>query len=82
MSLKLKDAPASRVSKKTQAFLAKPKKLLIGGDWQKAASGKNFESYDPSTGDVLAHAAEGDAEDINLAVAAARRMMVSTCSSL
>jgi phenylacetaldehyde dehydrogenase len=73
MSLKLKDAPASRVSKKTQAFLAKPKKLLIGGDWRKAASGKTFDSYDPSSGEVLARAAEGDAEDIDLAVAAARR---------
>jgi phenylacetaldehyde dehydrogenase len=73
MSLKTKDAPASRVSKKTRDFIAKPKKLLIGGDWLKAASGKTFESYDPSTGEVLAKAAEGDAEDINLAVAAARR---------
>jgi phenylacetaldehyde dehydrogenase len=73
MSLKLKDAPAGRVSKKTRDFLAKPKKLLIGGDWQKAAEGKDFESYDPATGDVLAHAAEGGAEDIDRAVAAARR---------
>ncbi|WP_035609083.1 aldehyde dehydrogenase family protein [Haloferula sp. BvORR071] len=73
MSLKTKDAPASRVSKKTRDFLAKPKKLLIGGDWHKAANGKTFDSFDPSTGEVLAQAAEGDAEDINLAVAAARR---------
>ena len=73
MSLKTKDAPASRVSKKTREFLAKPKKLLIGGDWLKSANGKTFDSFDPSTGEVLARAAEGEAEDINLAVAAARR---------
>src|SRR5690349_9946648 len=73
MSLKTKEAPASRVSKKTRDFIAKPKKLLIGGDWQKSANGKTFDSFDPSSGEVLARVAEGEAEDINLAVAAARR---------
>ncbi len=73
MSLKLKDAPASRVSKTTRDFLAKPKKLLIGGDWIKSASGKTFDSFEPATGEVLAKAAEGGAEDIDHAVVAARR---------
>lgn len=73
MSLKTKEAPASRVSKKTREFIAKPKKLLIGGDWLKSANGKTFDSFDPSSGEVLAKVAEGEAEDINLAVAAARR---------
>ena len=49
------------------------KRMLIGGEWVKAASGKTFESRNPATGDLLATVAEGDAEDINRAVAAARR---------
>ncbi|MFQ6637362.1 hypothetical protein Gotur_012834 [Gossypium turneri] len=36
-------------------------------------TGKTFPTYDPRTGDVIAHVAEGDAEDINRAVSAARK---------
>ena len=36
------------------------------------ASGKMFETYNPTTGDVIAHVAEGDAADVDRAVAAAR----------
>ena len=49
------------------------KKMLIDGQWVAAASGKTFESRNPATGELLATVAEGDAEDINRAVAAARR---------
>jgi aldehyde dehydrogenase (NAD+) len=49
------------------------KKMLIDGKWVDAASGKKFETFNPATGEVLATVAEGDAEDINRAVAAARR---------
>src|ERR1700689_4054699 len=49
------------------------KKMLIGGQWVDAASGKKFETLNPATGEVLAIVAEGDAEDINRAVAAAHR---------
>ncbi|KAL4384286.1 hypothetical protein GQ457_15G003330 [Hibiscus cannabinus] len=48
-------------------------KLLINGDYVDSASGKTFPTYDPRTGDVIAHVAEGDAEDINRAVSAARK---------
>src|SRR6187399_47064 len=47
--------------------------MLIDGKWVDAASGKRFESRNPATGELLATVAEGDAEDINRAVAAARR---------
>jgi phenylacetaldehyde dehydrogenase len=50
-----------------------PKKLFIGGKWVEAASGKTFATLDPSTGEVLAQVAEGGAEDIDRAVAAARK---------
>ena len=49
------------------------KKMLIDGQWVDAASGKRFETLNPATGELLATVAEGDAEDINRAVAAARR---------
>src|SRR5215813_8753159 len=51
----------------------KPNRMLINGQWVEAASGKTFDSINPSTGETLAVVAEGDAEDINRAVTAARR---------
>ncbi|GAU19656.1 hypothetical protein TSUD_185720 [Trifolium subterraneum] len=45
---------------------------LINGQFVDAASGKTFPTYDPRTGEVIARVAEGDAEDINRAVSAAR----------
>jgi acyl-CoA reductase-like NAD-dependent aldehyde dehydrogenase len=50
-----------------------PKKLFIGGKWVESASGKTFATLDPSTGELLANVAEGGAEDIDRAVAAARK---------
>ncbi|PIA62100.1 hypothetical protein AQUCO_00200240v1 [Aquilegia coerulea] len=47
--------------------------LLIDGKFVDAASGKTFPTLDPRTGEVIAHVAEGDKEDINRAVAAARK---------
>ncbi len=51
----------------------RPKQLFIGGKWVDSASGKTFNTLDPSTGEVLAKVAEGDVEDIDRAVLAARR---------
>jgi aldehyde dehydrogenase (NAD+) len=45
---------------------------FIGGKWVPAASGKTFETIHPATEEVIAEVAEGDAEDIDAAVAAAR----------
>ncbi len=50
----------------------KPKRMLIGGQWVDALSGKTFDSVNPSTGKVIAQLAEGAAGDVDLAVAAAR----------
>ncbi|MDQ2764730.1 MAG: aldehyde dehydrogenase family protein, partial [Pseudomonadota bacterium] len=56
------------------AFLdGKAKRMLIDGKWVEAASGKTFQSLNPATGEVLADVAEGDQEDIDRAVEAARR---------
>ncbi len=54
-----------------------PVKMLIGGQWVESASGKTFETMNPSTGEVLAHVAEGDSEDVNRAVTAARKAFES-----
>lgn len=51
----------------------KPKRLFIDGRWIEAASGKTFDTVNPSTGMVLTSVAEGDAEDMDRAVEAARR---------
>lgn len=46
---------------------------FIGGQWIPAQSGKTFDTLDPSTEEVIASVAEGDAADIDLAVKAARQ---------
>jgi aldehyde dehydrogenase (NAD+) len=64
---------SSDCSDAVQAFLgAAPKRLLIGGEWVAAASGKTFETRNPATGELLAHVAEAGSEDVDRAVAAAR----------
>src|SRR5271167_1437549 len=60
------------LDKNTEAFIATPRQLFINGQWRDAASGKTFETPDPATGETLARIAEGDSEDINRAVRAAR----------
>ncbi|MEL6150390.1 MAG: aldehyde dehydrogenase family protein [Chloroflexota bacterium] len=55
------------------AFLDREQKLLIGGEWVAAASGKTFATENPADGSVLCHVAEGDSEDVDRAVTAARK---------
>ena len=57
----------------TAQFLKTPKRMLIANNWVESVSGKTFEVYNPATGEVLAHVAEGDARDIDLAVRAANK---------
>lgn len=47
--------------------------LLIDGQWQPCASGAALEVDDPATGKRIARIAAGGAEDVDRAVAAARR---------
>ncbi len=56
-----------------EAFIGTPRQMFIDGHWVDAASGKTFDTPNPATGETLARVAEGDAEDINRAVSAARR---------
>src|SRR3954462_2571770 len=54
-------------------FIGRTSQILIDGKWSNAASGKTFDTYNPATGEVLARVAEGDREDIDRAVKAARK---------
>ncbi|XP_073942848.1 aldehyde dehydrogenase 1A1-like [Choristoneura fumiferana] len=47
-------------------------KLFINNEWVDAKSGKTFATYTPHDGSVIAHVAEGDKADIDLAVSAAK----------
>ncbi|GBD47129.1 aldehyde dehydrogenase family protein [Methylopila sp. Yamaguchi] len=49
------------------------KQLIIDGKHVDAQAGRTFETRNPATGELLADVAEGDAADIEIAVAAARR---------
>ena len=61
------------LDRNVEEFIGAPRQLFINGQWAEAASGKTFETPDPATGETLARVAEGEAEDINRAVKAARR---------
>jgi betaine-aldehyde dehydrogenase len=45
---------------------------FINGKWEPAASSKTFPVYDPSTEEVIAHVAAGEAADVDRAVKSAR----------
>ncbi len=60
------------VDQTVEQFTGTPRQLFINGQWAEAASGKTFATPNPATGDTLARVAEGDAEDIDRAVRAAR----------
>ena len=54
-------------------FLGSPRKMFINGQWVDAASGKTFPVYNPATGESIVQVAEGEKEDIDRAVKAARK---------
>jgi len=60
------------ISSKTSAWLKRPKRNLINGEWVPAATGKLFETLNPATGSLLAKVPDSEREDINRAVEAAR----------
>jgi phenylacetaldehyde dehydrogenase len=80
MKIKLTSSRKSRLTPRVTAprfNLGKTRRLLIDGAWIPAASGQTFSTRNPATGDVLCEIAAGDREDIDLAVAAARRAFES-----
>jgi phenylacetaldehyde dehydrogenase len=67
----------AQVHNSVAEFLSRPRKMFINNKWAESASGKIFPTYNPATGEVLAQVAEGDREDINRAVKAARKAFES-----
>jgi phenylacetaldehyde dehydrogenase len=65
--------PSARASTELTRWLKRPRPNLINGQWVPAASGKTFETLNPADGLLLARVADSGPEDINRAVAAARR---------
>ncbi|MGA7617654.1 MAG: aldehyde dehydrogenase family protein [Thermoanaerobaculia bacterium] len=63
-------------------FLASPRRILIGGRWVEAQSGRTFDDIDPATGEVLATVWEAGKAEVDLAVTAARRALEGTWGSL
>jgi aldehyde dehydrogenase (NAD+) len=53
-------------------------KLYIDGQWRDASGGKTYDDVNPWTGGVIAQAADASAEDVNAAIAAARRAFDET----
>jgi phenylacetaldehyde dehydrogenase len=68
---------APEIQTNVTEFLRKPRKMLIGGKWVEAVSGKTFATYNPASGEVLAQVAEGEKADVDLAVKAARQAFES-----
>lgn len=57
----------------TRSFLAKPAKMLIGGQWRDAVAGEVLPSIDPATGRIIANFPAGSSADADEAVRAARQ---------
>jgi aldehyde dehydrogenase (NAD+) len=70
----LEYGPAPESPDMANLWLQKRDNMLdhfIGGDWVVPDSGEYFPSHNPSNGDLLAVVADGNATDVNRAVAAA-----------
>ena len=80
------DAPlpfdGHELSQATRDFLAQEHRLLIDGHWVDAHEGETHATSDPATGLELARFQVGDAEDVDDAVAAARRAFEGPWSKL
>jgi phenylacetaldehyde dehydrogenase len=63
---------SATVSDTVKSFLSKPKRMLVNGKWVEAQTGKTFSVENPATGDVIAQVPDGEAEDVDQAVRAAR----------
>ena len=64
---------SATLHKAVEEFIRRPRLMFINNQFVPAASGKTFPTYNPATGEVMAQVAEGDREDIDRAVKAARK---------
>jgi acyl-CoA reductase-like NAD-dependent aldehyde dehydrogenase len=66
-------AIATQLADPAAAFVQGPHRMLIGGEWVEAESGKTFATVDPASGEEIAQVAFAEAEDVDRAVMAARK---------
>ena len=62
----------TQITPMLQRFLSSPRKILIDGKWGNTLSEQTFPTFNPATGDVLCQVPDGQKEDIDRAVKAAR----------
>lgn len=60
-------------SEAIQSFLKRAPKLFIGGEWVESSHGRRSDVFDPSTGRKIAEVVDASDQDVDRAVAAARR---------
>jgi YgiT-type zinc finger domain-containing protein len=64
----------NKLTPAVQSFLSSgPKHLLIGGQWSESVSGETFATINPASGEVLGRIAAANKQDVDRAVAAARK---------
>jgi phenylacetaldehyde dehydrogenase len=68
VSIATQPAPSAGVA----AFLQRPARLLIGGEWVQSESSNRIPVTDPATGTEVASVADANRADVDKAVAAAR----------
>jgi acyl-CoA reductase-like NAD-dependent aldehyde dehydrogenase len=64
-----------QLSEEARNFAGREQRLLIDGERVPAANGQTFETLDPATGKPITAVAQAGAEDVDRAVAAARRAL-------
>ena len=64
---------SASMHKGVEEFIGKPRRMFINNQFVPSASGKTFPTYNPATGEIMAQVAEGDREDVDRAVKAARQ---------
>src|SRR5258707_6084175 len=71
------DALPDALTAPARDFISRSHRLLIGGEHLEAADGRTFPTIGPATGREIAEVAQGGAEDVARAVAAAREAFAS-----
>ncbi len=66
-------APQPQPSPTARAFIARPARLLIGGEWVEPLTDARVPVIDPATGDKIGEVADAGQADVDRAVAAARK---------
>ena len=66
------NAATTEITPMIQHFLSSSRKMLIAGKWVDALSEHTFPTFNPATGDVLCQVPDGQKEDIDRTVKAAR----------